>query len=193
MGRATGSLSVASALLAGIDWAVNLLVSPGKRAELQLLALEQAHQLANYAVECALAGPSLSNRCVTLPARDRRFAGEAWHAMALQPELPVVPADQQWWHNATTGVRGVDRQHESMVAFATRQLLDMVSPANRVDQSGGAEATLDEGGMNLVRGAQELARGLERAGGRKPPAGAERSTSAATSPSRPARWSTATG
>ena len=37
---------------------------------------------------------------------------------------------QQWWHNATTGVRGVTRQHENMVAFATRQLLDVFSPSN---------------------------------------------------------------
>jgi len=42
IGRATGSLSVASALLAHVDWAVNLLVSPGKQAELNLLAFEYA-------------------------------------------------------------------------------------------------------------------------------------------------------
>jgi polyhydroxyalkanoate synthase len=37
---------------------------------------------------------------------------------------------QQWWHNATTGIRGVSHAHEQIVAFATRQLLDMVSPSN---------------------------------------------------------------
>ena len=39
-GRATGSLSAALALLAADDWAINLLVSPGKQFELGLLALE---------------------------------------------------------------------------------------------------------------------------------------------------------
>jgi Poly-beta-hydroxybutyrate polymerase (PhaC) N-terminus len=37
---------------------------------------------------------------------------------------------QQWWHNATTSVRGVSKQHENMVAFTARQLLDMASPSN---------------------------------------------------------------
>ena len=57
LGRATGSLSVASALLAAGDWGVNLLVSPGKRMELGLLALEYAGQVARYDFECWLAGP----------------------------------------------------------------------------------------------------------------------------------------
>ena len=38
--------------------------------------------------------------------------------------------NQQWWHNATTGVRGLSKQHENMVEFASRQILDMVSPSN---------------------------------------------------------------
>ena len=48
LGRATGSLSVGSALLAAGDWAINLLVSPGKQMELALLALDYGVQLARY-------------------------------------------------------------------------------------------------------------------------------------------------
>ena len=37
---------------------------------------------------------------------------------------------QQWWHNATTDVRGVSKQHEDIVEFASRQMLDMFAPSN---------------------------------------------------------------
>jgi Poly-beta-hydroxybutyrate polymerase N terminal len=55
--RATGSLSVGSGLLAAADWAMNLMVSPGKLMELALRAFEYAWQVARYDLECALAGP----------------------------------------------------------------------------------------------------------------------------------------
>ena len=55
--RATGSLSVGSGLLAAADWAMNLMVSPGKQMELALRAFEYAGQVARYDLECALAGP----------------------------------------------------------------------------------------------------------------------------------------
>jgi len=37
---------------------------------------------------------------------------------------------QQWWHRATTDVRGVSRHHEDVVTFTTRQILDMMAPSN---------------------------------------------------------------
>lgn len=40
------------------------------------------------------------------------------------------PLQQQWRHNATTGVRSVPRHHESMATSAGRQWLDMLSPSN---------------------------------------------------------------
>src|SRR5512147_2085203 len=78
LGRATGSLSVASALLAAGDWGINLLVSPGKQVELGLLALDYAGQVARYDVECWLAGTGEARRFIQPPARDRRFEDEAW-------------------------------------------------------------------------------------------------------------------
>jgi hypothetical protein len=62
MGRATGTLSVASALLAAIDWAVNLMVAPGKQTELRLLALLHAYDLTIYAGETHALRPHLMRR-----------------------------------------------------------------------------------------------------------------------------------
>src|SRR2546425_8445299 len=37
---------------------------------------------------------------------------------------------EQWWHNATTGLRGVAKQNEAIVEFSVRQMLDVMSPSN---------------------------------------------------------------
>jgi len=177
VGRATGSLSVASALLAGFDWAVNLLVSPGKQVELQLLALKQAHQLANYAVECLRAGPDLSRRCVTPPARDRRFDDEAWLRWPFNLLHQSFLMTEQWWAEATRGVAGVDRHHEELLSFIVRQLLDVTSPGNLLWTNPVAlKATLDQGGLNLARGGLNAAYDFARISARMPPPGAEQFT-----------------
>jgi polyhydroxyalkanoate synthase len=76
---------------------------------------------------------------------------------------------QQWWHNAVTGVHGVTKQHENMVAFAARQFLDTFSPANSPFTNPVVlQRTVQEMGLNLVRGAQNFVEDLERAvGGKK--------------------------
>jgi polyhydroxyalkanoate synthase len=68
-----------------------------------------------------------------------------------------------------TDVRGVLPQHEKMVAFGTRQWLDMFSPSNfLLSNPEVLERTRAEGGMNLVRGAWNFLEDTERAvAGRK--------------------------
>ena len=65
---------------------------------------------------------------------------------------------------------GVTRQHEDVVSFAARQVLDMASPSNFVATNPELlQRTLRQGGMNLVRGAQNLVEDWDRAmGGRRP-------------------------
>jgi polyhydroxyalkanoate synthase len=166
---------VASALLAGIDWAVNLLVSPGKQAELQLLALKRAYELTIYAVECLHAGPELSRRRVTPPAHDRRFDGDAWLHWPFNFQHQAFLMIEQWWAEATRGVMGVGRHHEELISFITRQLLDLASPGNSLWTNPVAlKATLDEGGLNLVRGAFNAVDDFARMSAKLPPPGAER-------------------
>jgi polyhydroxyalkanoate synthase len=175
LGRTTGSLSVASALLAAIDWAVNLLVSPGKQTELRLLAWQYADQLNGYARDCLLAGPEPSRRCVTPPARDRRFDGEAWLHWPFNFLHQSFLLVERWWAEAIRGVPGVDRHHEDLLSFIVRQLLDVTSPGNSLLTNPVAlKATLDEGGMNLVRGALNAAEDFGRWSAKMPPPGAER-------------------
>jgi polyhydroxyalkanoate synthase len=69
---------------------------------------------------------------------------------------------QQWWHIATTDNRGVAKQHEAIVAFLTRQVLDLFSPANSpLTNPEILQATWREGGQNLLRGGANFLADLE--------------------------------
>jgi len=174
LGRATGSLSVASAVLAAGDWAINLLVSPGRRIELALLALEYARQIARYDIECLLAGSGETRRHVTPPARDRRFQDDAWLRWPHNVLHQTFLLTERWWEDATRGVLGVDRKHEDLVAFAARQWLDLASPSNSLLTNPVViQRTFAEGGLNLLRGAQNFVTDLQRLAAGMPPPGSE--------------------
>ena len=174
LGRATGSLSVGSALLAAGDWAINLLASPGKQIELGLLALNYAGQVARYDIECMLAGPGETRRHVKPPARDRRFEGAEWLHWPFNVLHQSFLLYEQWWDAATHGVLGVERKHEDLVAFAARQWLDLASPGNNLFTNPVAlRRTFAEGGLNLLRGAQTFVTDVQRLAAEMPPPGAE--------------------
>jgi polyhydroxyalkanoate synthase len=71
-------------------------------------------------------------------------------------------------------VRGVTPQHERQVEFATRQLLDVFSPANFVLTNPEVlKRTQAEAGLNLVRGFWNLVEDWDRAVNGRRPVGAE--------------------
>ncbi|HEY5216221.1 MAG TPA: alpha/beta fold hydrolase, partial [Pseudolabrys sp.] len=81
--------------------------------------------------------------------------------------------NQQWWHNATTGIGGVTKQHENMVDFVSRQIVDMFSPSNfLLTNPELLRHTVGQGGTNLVSGLRNLVEDWERAVSGKKPVGA---------------------
>ncbi|MGE5087686.1 MAG: PHA/PHB synthase family protein, partial [Candidatus Levyibacteriota bacterium] len=168
----TAGLSPIALTDAYLDWAFHLASLPGKRLQLMEKALKKCLRLTAYAAR-QLSQQDTAPCIVPLP-QDHRFDAPGWQ----QPPFDVIYQSflltQQWWHNAMTGVRGVTRQHENMVAFTTRQWLDVLSPSNLVATNPEVLArTQQESGLNLVRGAQNFLEDWERAAGGRKPVGAE--------------------
>jgi polyhydroxyalkanoate synthase len=105
----------------------------------------------------------------------QRFRDEAWQLWPFKATHQGFLLQQQWWYNATTGVRGVSRHHERVLEFACRQLLDVLAPSNFILTNPEILAkTQREGGQNLVRGWINLLEDWERAANGRPPAGTEK-------------------
>jgi polyhydroxyalkanoate synthase len=171
--RFTAGLSPAAFAAAYWDWATHLAYSPGKRMLLADKAARKAVRLSNYACRCAVPNDG-SKPCIEPLPQDRRFAGEAWRQFPYNMIYQGFLLTQQWWHNATTGVGGVTRQHEMLVEFTTRQILDMMSPSNFLPTNPELlQRTIKEGGMNFARGAQNFLEDFERVASAKKPIGAE--------------------
>lgn len=169
LSRLTMGLAPAAVAEAYFDWLIHLAAAPGKQAQLWHKACRKWLRFAHYVATCTLRGGAESCCIEPLP-HDKRFSGEAWKSWPYNFIHQSFLLQQQWWHNATTDVRGVTQQHERQVNFATRQLLDIFSPSNFVLTNPELlQKTQAEWGANLVRGFWNFIEDSERAAnGRKP-------------------------
>jgi polyhydroxyalkanoate synthase len=171
--RFTNGLSPAALAHAYLDWATHLAYSPGKQFQLVDKAMRKAVRFTNYACRCAMAGGK-GALCVEPLPQDKRFVGEEWQKWPYNFIYQSFLLNQQWWHSATTGLRGISKRHEDMVEFGARQILDMVSPSNfPLTNPEILAQTMSKGGMNLVTGFQNLMEDWERAISGKKPVGTE--------------------
>ena len=170
--RFTAGLSPMAFAEAYLDWGSHLAFLPGKRGRLAEKAAKKAARLALYGVRRATGVES--EPCIVPLPQDRRFDDPAWRTPPFDLLYQSFLLTQQWWHNATTGVRGVTRQHEKIVAFATRQALDVASPSNFVATNPEVlAATARSFGTNLYAGACNFVEDVLRAASGRKPAGAE--------------------
>ena len=102
--RFTGGLSPSSLTHAYFDWLTHLAHAPGKRMQLIDKAVRKTVRFANYAARYALEGGK-TPCCIEPLPQDRRFAGPAWQKWPYNFLYQAFLLQQQWWHNATTGVR----------------------------------------------------------------------------------------
>ena len=170
--RVTAGLSPIALAGAYLDWASHLAVSPGKRWQLAEKAAKKAARFGTYAARRAFRDDV--DPCIEPLPQDKRFADPAWREPPFDCVYQAFLLMQQWWHNAVTDVRGVTRQHQDTVAFATRQILDVFSPSNspwtNPEVLRRAQA---EWGGNFIRGACNLLEDWDRALTGKRPAGSE--------------------
>ena len=151
LARLAHGVSPASVGLALSDWWLHLLASPSRQAELASSALRKNLLWLHYAQhgwqgDCP--------RCVDPLPHDKRFVHDEWQQPAWSALAQAFLLQQQWWEEATTGVRGVSRHHEQVTEFLARQWLDMASPSNFIATNPQVlRQTAATGGANLVYGA----------------------------------------
>ncbi|MDH3637518.1 MAG: alpha/beta fold hydrolase [Gammaproteobacteria bacterium] len=168
----TGGLSPVGVYLAYVDWLAHLAMAPGRRARLIEKALRKAARLNAYIAKCASGGSP--EPCIEPLTEDPRFRHPGWQRWPFNVFYQTFLLNQQWWFNATTEVRGVSRQHEDIVSFATRQILDMYSPSNFIWTNPEVlETTFNEAGQNLVRGWRHWMEDWEHISSSRKPAGTE--------------------
>lgn len=143
--RLANGISPASLATAQADWLIHLLVSPSRQATLASAAWRNGLVWLQGAVPPGAGAPPAS--------ADKRFSHPAWRSPPFDALAHGFLLTQQWWQEATTGVRGVARHHEEVVAFTARQWLDMLSPSNSpLLNPQVLQQTLASGGGNLASG-----------------------------------------
>ncbi|MFO1371650.1 MAG: alpha/beta fold hydrolase [Candidatus Competibacteraceae bacterium] len=151
LARSTGNISPTVLAMAYLDWLMHLGSAPGKQGLLMEKAVRKLLRMALYAFKSGQ-DPN-TPPCIEPLPQDHRFDDEGWQQWPYNLIYQSFLLVQQWWYNATTRTRGVSRQNEAIIAFVTRQILDMFSPSNSpLTNPEILKATMEEGGQNLARG-----------------------------------------
>lgn len=154
------------------NWWVHLSGAPGKQLQLVEKAARKAMRLAVHMGE-VLRDPDTPPCIAPLP-HDHRFDHASWRAWPYALMSQSFLLTQQWWYNAARDIDGLSAREEQVVSFVSRQILDMISPANFIlTNPEVAAATWREGGANLARGFQHFLEDWERAISGKGPVGTE--------------------
>ncbi len=168
MGRVTSGLSPRAVAATTLDWWLHLATAPGKQIELADKARRKWLRLLDHAARGGLLDPEAEDCIEPLP-QDRRFSDPGWAKAPFNFYKQAFLLQQQWWHNATTGVPGVARPRERSIEFISRQILDIYAPSNFLWTNPEAlKKTWDEGGQNLLRGFAHFIEDLDRTVQRKP-------------------------
>lgn len=162
VGRFTNGISPYATGAAWFDWASHMVRAPGRQMELWLRAWNNSARVIRYAQR------SLMNQQPepTFHPRpgDRRFTEAGWQQHPFDLYVQSYLALEDYWANATKPVRGMSSIHAARAAFMARQMLDVLSPSNNVFLNPWIlKQTMEQGGMNLARGAQNLLDDLGRA------------------------------
>jgi polyhydroxyalkanoate synthase len=167
----TRGVSMASLRMAFDDWLTHLSHNPAEQLKLLERGMQNAQQGWTYALQAHLMH---CKPCVEPVVQDTRFVHPGWGRWPFNLMSQSFLLTQQWWQDATHGVRGVSPHHEAVVSFTVRQWLDMVSPANFwLSNPEVLERTHTTLGENLRQGFQNWLDDVQRSQTGAPPPGAE--------------------
>jgi polyhydroxyalkanoate synthase subunit PhaC len=161
--RLTGGISPVALSLAYFDWAAHLAAAPQRQLEIIKEALAGTSKFVQAATHYA--APEQRPWSLIKPQpHDRRFVGPEWENPPFNLLAQGFLLAEQWWHEATTGIRGVAPANEAVVEFSIRQMLDMMAPSNFAATNPEVlKRAFQSGGENFVLGWQNWCRDLMRA------------------------------
>ncbi|ARE84019.1 poly-beta-hydroxybutyrate polymerase [Roseovarius mucosus] len=152
----TGGLSPHAMIDAWSDWAMHLGRAPGRQLELMERWRANALKLMQFASAQALDQPA--EKPFKPGPYDTRWSHQGWDKPPFSLWQQGFLATQDWWHAATSELRGLRRQNADRTGFMMRQLLDTVSPSNfPLGNPEILEKTRATGGRNLIDGAARCA------------------------------------
>jgi len=170
--KLTGNLSPASLGLARHDWLGHLMFSPDKIMSLQKSFYKKTTSLGWYGMQ-TMAGKEVEQLTIPSPG-DQRFKSDDWQRWPFNVLYQGFLLYEDWWKEATSGVRGVSPHHLDVVSSTARQWLDVFSPSNNpLTNPDILAATMREGGANFWHGFLHWMDDVSRNLADQPPAGTE--------------------
>ena len=159
LARATMGTSPVSLLTMMNDWALHLACAPDKQL---LLARKASKNWSDWLRFVAMGCPAEPDeRPIAPQPRDRRFSHDAWRQAPFAALAQAFLLAEDYVDHATSDVPGLSADHDKAMTFLARQMMDAVAPSNFLATSPEAIArTLEQRGLNLVRGSAALARDL---------------------------------
>jgi hypothetical protein len=162
LARLTGGISPVARSLAYFDWASHLAAAPQRRMEIAQDAVRTAGRILESALHCTEPGYGPWSLIKPQP-QDRRFAASEWESPPFNLLAQAFLLREQWWHNATVGVRGVAPANEAIVEFSVRHVLDMLAPSNFAASNPEVlQKAFQSGGENFLFGWQNWCSDLMR-------------------------------
>jgi len=171
LARFTGGISPVALSLAWLDWSAHLAAAPERQMQMFRSGLRDTGRFLR-AVSHATSQKPWS--VIEPQGRDRRFKDPQWEVAPFNLLAQAFLLTERWWHDATTGVRGVSHANEAVVEFSVRQMLDMLAPSNFAATNPQVmEKAFQSGGENFVFGWQNWCSDLMRLLSISKPAGDE--------------------
>ncbi len=170
LARTTKGMSPLELVNAYIDWLGHLAISPGKLAMLAQSLMRKLMQLGLYNLR------SMINPDASKPSRlvERQLQTDAWKRWPFNVFAQSYLVSKEWWKEATTGIEGLNKDHERLVSFMAEQILETMSPANfPLSNPEIISTTIKERGANLKRGLTNYLDDRVRTATGKPAAGRE--------------------
>ncbi|MBV9564445.1 MAG: polyhydroxyalkanoic acid synthase, partial [Bradyrhizobium sp.] len=162
LARFTGGISPVALSLAYMDWISHLAAAPQRQMELVQQAVRDMGRFVEAVRHYASQDQNLWSLIEPQP-QDRRFAAPEWASPSFNLLAQSFLLAEQWWHNASTGTRGVAPANEAVVEFSIRQVLDMLAPSNFAATNPEIlQKAFQSGGENFVFGWQNWCSDLVR-------------------------------